>query len=266
MDQAYRNDLDILRSQITQLRKRYISELFSLSPVFFDVYQRRLGRIWAGFAGVAGATFLGLYAIVEGNPNATHVLLGAILFPFVAALISRLFVGRLLLQRLLSRIFESDEPHLLYERLRSESAKKNLKDSIERLEQLSVGLPLVALSLLAPLTIHLLFFFLLGSNSLQSFDNWILGSLLLVGHSHIILACYSWSYSRTLAESPTSDFSSLGRRGWAVLWIVTACSLFPGVIFTSSAVFITGLFFVPAMFGWASWALSKERLAIEIAS
>ena len=281
MSSAYRDDDDILRGRIRELRKQRLQELFELPPVFFQVYQRRVGRIWAGLAGILG--FLGLVLgmlyvslWLHASPtkwNFSALLLAAALFPVVAYFISQLFVGRLLLRKLLAPYQDEGEPHFLLESLRRLSVQQAAKESISTLERRSVGLLLVALSFLAPLTIHLVvsFLFTMGINWMENFGLWIAISLIIVGHCHLLLAWLSWGYSKRISGASVEEFALMQGAGWRALGLVTLSSFIPA-IFAGPLFFIlmimvgvTGLLFIPAMFGWARNVLAYERAELELA-
>ena len=171
--------------------------------------------------------------------NFPSLLLGAVLFPAVAYLISQLFVGRLLLARLLSPYRPQGEPHQQLERLKDLSVQRVAEEAAHRLERLSIGLLLIAISLLAPLTIHMFvsFLFVRGFAWTDSFSVWIVASLVIVGHCHLLLAWLSWGYSKRVSGASIEEFALMQGAGWRALGVTTLSSFIP-------AIFAGPLFFV----------------------
>jgi hypothetical protein len=126
---------------------------------------------------------------------------------------------------------------------------------------------LVVFSLLAPLTLHLLFSLAFLSVGPSSFNGWIRISLLVVGHSHLVLLVLSILHiiqtKRELDRGIRCRGSSRGFK--ALLWTTLASAL-PGIVLfciPPALVFLTGIIFVPWIFSWAHNRMVEERRILE---
>jgi hypothetical protein len=281
MESAYRSDEEILQEKAQKLRRLRLQELVQLPPILHRLYVRRVGRVVAGAAALLGAIlFLGaaLFSMLRSWKflgTSAHGYLTVWLFAvvtgaFVLYLCAQLLAGRSLLWRLLASLRTSSDLRATIERLSAQSPQTEVKQLTTRLEQLSIGLPLVALSLLAPLTIHFLVGLLISGGRIDArdFDSWIMTSAVLVGHCHLLLAYLSWRYSRHLIKSNIDGFLTLKSDGWTTFGLVVASSLVPGAFLIGLPVVIvaiTGILFIPYMFGWARETLARERTEIELA-
>ncbi|MFT3768843.1 MAG: hypothetical protein QM820_25645 [Minicystis sp.] len=227
---------------------------------------RRSGRIAAGAAGIIGAVALVgttlVHAFGHGHPIAgvpTAVLLGA--WP---AMVLAYLGGRDDLRR---RLLTSNERlardlHAEIARLEQTLPVARVREQAARLERLSVALPLVAIALLAPLTLHALAF-LLASGSLREFDGWIALSLAIVGHAHVVLAWRGWRYARRLRD----EDSATVRGGWlheaqATYGYTVLASAIPGALLILLPPFLTGLtgfFVIPLAFYVMARRVVTER-------
>ena len=134
----------------------------------------------------------------------------------------------------------------------------------------SVALPMAGVSLLAPLTVHLLFASAFGAPA-HGFDRWISYSLVLVGHAHVIVAgfaaaaAFNAALQGALGRPPKSWSRSERAHGPArALMFAVLASSFPGLaIFALPPLltFFTGLFFVPAMFAWMHRVVDRESIS-----
>ena len=280
MSAAYRSDDETLREKIRELRRQYLQELFDLSPIFFNIYKHRMGRIWAGLAGVLGAAWLVLNVLhsclwLNTGPSDwsfSFMLFGAVLFPLVAYFLSQLFVGRILLRKLLLPYRYEGDAHLIIEQLKNFSVQQKAENATKALERLSIAMPLVALSLLAPLTIHMIvsLLFVSAPGWSSGFSVWILGSFIMVGHCHLLLAWLSWRYCSRVSSATVEEFTLLSGCGWRAFGYVVASSFLSGIFLgfffpvLMLVVGVTGILFIPAMFGWARNALAFERTELEL--
>jgi len=142
------------------------------------------------------------------------------------------------------------------------------------LERAATAVPMMALALLLPLTIHFIVYAGIAGASgrvdTYAFDKWIAISLVIVGHCHLILAYLCWRFAR----------AGVGRggvgvddQGWLAWWIVIVASVFSGLVLVFflpyaalALVFVvpglvttTGLLFIPALFGRAARRIRHER-------
>ena len=72
-------------------------------------------------------------------------------------------------------------------RLDPHAPRRLVTRAVQRFELASLALPLVAVGLLAPLTVHLLVGLLVLGIELQQFSKWIAVSAALVGHAHLVM-------------------------------------------------------------------------------
>jgi hypothetical protein len=133
-------------------------------------------------------------------------------------------------------------------------------------------MPLAAVSLVAPLTIHWLVWLGLSMPHLEDtrmadFGTWIAVSALLVGHAHIALlvAAVRWAFSLRARE--TSTLRAGVHRHWGIaLLVAIGVACLPGVVLVGLPpilVGVTGLLFVPFMFVGTARCIARERLALE---
>ncbi len=124
----------------------------------------------------------------------------------------------------------------------------------------SAAMPLVGLSLMAPLGIHGAYLALKG-DGLRQVSEWIAVSLVIVGHCHLVLAALGWRHGRQLMRVPKLGQSGLGDGFKALGWTIVA-SLFPGVLLIlvpPGLVALTGLAFVPWAWWWVTGRSYHER-------
>jgi hypothetical protein len=141
-----------------------------------------------------------------------------------------------------------------------------------RWEGLSAGLPLAAVSLLAPLTIHFVVYSLFdlshfGAKTLEDFGMWAAMSVIIVGHAHLALLVCSLRWAHKLRARPTDEIHLGLSRAWLESLLISAgIACLPGIVLLGIPpilVIVTGLLFVPLMFkAMARWVV-EERVALE---
>jgi hypothetical protein len=107
---------------------------------------------------------------------------------------------------------------------------------------------MVAVGLLAPLTIHAPFVFLLAQGDVE---RWILLSLAIVGHAHLVLAAM-YVYFAHRASKLDSDalVAARSRLEWSAWGATVAASAVPGIVFLCLPpvlTAVTGLLFNPLL-------------------
>jgi len=139
---------------------------------------------------------------------------------------------------------------------------------LRRLRGASLALPLVAMSLLGPLTLHFPFA-ATADVSARDYGEWIQLSGMIVGIAHLVLAGMSVRYvSRLLAAQDTGVPLVLHREWMFALGIVVVASCLPGIVFLAIPpvlTAVTGVVLVPMMFHWAHAALRDEARATDAA-
>ena len=140
---------------------------------------------------------------------------------------------------------------------------------LERLEQPSMALPLAALSLLGPLSLHLVVALVFFNSSSPQFGSWAALSLVLVGHAHLAMLVFAIVHIHRLRTELDLDIGSSpsgARRGiWAAIWAAAAAAVPGALLFFIPPVLVllTGLAFAPLVFHWAARRGQSERQLIE---
>jgi hypothetical protein len=275
----YRNADEALRRRRDELVAERRAELNALPPGLAQAYARRSGRIVAGATGLGFAVALVLTAGVRraGMTGILEVAWPAVLGVYaVARVLARLHLGRALAQT----HAPTENLHGDILRLEELGPRAQAQSMVDALESWSIALPMAALALLLPLSLHYLALTILRASlpRMTDFDVWISLSILLVGHCHIVLAYHSWRLARALRE--TQDVFALGlvadRLGWRALGVTIGWSLLAGVLLlvpfpiagvlvltiAPLLVAVTGVFFIPAMFSRMGRRVREERLAL----
>lgn len=226
------------------------------------IYAARQGRIWGGVVGLAGFTLLLLDALL-GPRYTTEILASTWLAALVSARIASLTAARALRRRVDALLAPTGDPLTDLARREPGGARSYIAQRVHHLEQASLILPLIALCLLAPLTLHLIVGVGFLGASAKQFNGWILLSLVLVGHAHaalVILAVRHIAAVRWALD--TGAPLRGGSRGLlALLWTV-AVSTVPGAMLLfvpPLLVAATGALFVPWVFHWAARRAYVER-------
>jgi hypothetical protein len=141
----------------------------------------------------------------------------------------------------------------------------------DRLEVWSVALPMMAMALIAPLTIHAVVVgiarVVMGSSPVfLRFDRWIALSVVLVGHAHVTLAVLSYRFAKEIRALQWYEIEAKGRglSATAVLWTVAASAV-PGailVLIPPAITLVTTMLFSPAMFCVMRRSVIEERAAL----
>jgi hypothetical protein len=282
---AYRSLDPVLRLRVADLRQR--RELESASAeVARRIASRRIGRALGGATGVFVASAMFLVALLsffldDEEPRAcvaaTVLLLGA--WP-VACVVGAL--GCALAQPILSRrarVSMSGDPAADLARLEASDPLRAACDVAMRWERRSTALPLAALSLLTPLTLHAIVLAVMastplgeptGGRYLEDVGRWIGVSVLIVGHAHVALLVCAVRWTARLRALPTSELRWRGIPSWGrALLVSTGVACVPGLLLLAippTVVLVTGALFVPLMYGWTSRILERERTVLEATS
>ena len=302
MRTTYRDDLAAARIQRDELLARRRGELGDALASAGVVYVDRVARSTAGLAAIGGAilvaslTALNAVTGLLGEPSfvryppyrgASGVLTLTLLLAWIGV-VAAYFAGRSSARRALARFASrdgaaGDDVHADLARLRAGVPASRIGEMAAAREGASVTRPLAGFVLLAPLTLHLAIFAFVelmsvsGLDSLADFDFWLGGSLLAVGHCHVLAALLMRRLGRRMSEAPTEALlcgepPSLGVLGWTLV-----ASLVPGMIVMfggSSAwtvvmglialfVAVTGVAVVPTSAAWMRRRLIAERQALE---
>jgi hypothetical protein len=193
----------------------------------------------------------------------TAGLLGSGVAAAAAYLVARLF-ARVHIARVLGRgVTRSEDPVLDVATLETHAPARVLSRLVSDLEYPSVLFPMLAISILAPLTLHVLVAGLLGTYG--SFDSWIRGSVMLVGHAHLVLCICCARYAGLIRSSNSAALSARGERDWTrALGFTTLAAAIPGVLLMAVPpilTFVTGIVFIPAMYKTLRNHVVSERAA-----
>jgi hypothetical protein len=242
------------------------------------VREKRIARTVSGIVGIAGALMVACTCTrTDGTPT------GFLLASSAAMAVTYAAVRGVLLA---SRRSHGPRPiPPLTGRLDEDLARLDAADPARLVEQvtgagttlamLSAALPLAAISLLSPLTLHFAFCALFGfapsvTSMAERFSDWIGVSVVIVGHAHVALMAMAIAFGRRLMKQPYGELTAMNIHAeWSkALGIAVIVAATPGIVFLFvppllSA--ITGLVFVPVMFMAARALVLDERSLIEMA-
>ena len=276
---AYRSLEPVLLQRIGELRERRERDAV-LVQVALGVAARRVGRAIGGAVGVAvggaallvaaGAFLLDYTAQGPMRAAATALLLGAWPLALIAGLCARWTARAVLSLRTRTALSGDLAADLVV--LQSRDPLRDTCSAAMRWERRSAALPLAAVSLAAPLTLHWIVWCLLdvpriGLQSAEDFGQWIGISAVLVGHAHIALLVAAVRWTRKLRTLPTPQLRVDLSRAWGLaLGVAVGVACLPGVVLLGIPpilVAVTGLFFVPVMFHLTARSIERERVALE---
>lgn len=289
MTTAYRSDEDLLRERLAAALHSRDAELEGAISRLRRVYSRRIARLVSGAVGTAGGAALFLLAIASvcgagsGERNFWSALFdggsrehpGALVWLLLASSASAALAylparigASLAFERAVRDPFSpSGSARRDLERLARHRPKAIAEERIARAEPLSVALPLVAMALLGPLSMHLgVWIWLSRGEGLGSFGGWITTSVLAVGVAHLVLARAGVVFARSLRQMSAGAICTAANRTWLRAYGYTVlASLLPGallLLIPPVVTALTGLLLVPLMFLGASYRIAAERKAV----
>ncbi|MBX3223387.1 MAG: hypothetical protein KF795_22940 [Labilithrix sp.] len=244
-----------------------------LLPRLRAIRSARIARALAGGVGIAGAVCLTASALLTSDGTPTHVLLGAGAASVATYLLARVVLGvagsfRQARGWTLPRLTGELDADLA--RIDASNPLHPLARHLGALEAWSTTLPLAAISLLLPLTLHYAFISVTGAETAESFARWIRISLVIVGHAHLALMALAIAFGRKLSRLGGEGLATLSiHREWARAWgIVILVSAMPGLFLLAVPPIltaITGIAFIPFMFALTRRRLMNERATLELA-
>ncbi len=248
-------------------REEVLRELPALPDAVARVYGARLGRALAGGAGILSFIVM-IVDLALGGRHSSLLPAAAWLLMGTAYLVGAA-VGRSRLRRLEQQLLEEGAEDVFGSLAELEAATpvERALHRAHRLEVVGFALPMVALTLLTPLFVHLVIGTTLLGVNIYQFSAWVLISLLLVGHAHLTLLILSVMHVLRIRDELNRGGSVAGasRGFWALLWTVAASSI-PGAVLLCIPpilVALTGLLFVPWMFHWVGQRAVAERQLLE---
>jgi len=279
MSASYRSVDAILEARLARFRGRRAQEREADEHVA-RVFVARAGRIAGGAVGslIGVAMFVvGLASLNSSVSQACSYLLAAAWIAATAAVVIARARAHARARHTLRRqpLLTGDAPVDLGN-IDAIDPLGELRASAVAGEATSVAFPLVALSILAPLTIHGAVAFVTGAaegreGGLQEmaaqFGVWIGMSAILVGLAHLALVIQVALWARSLRLRETGRLRQKVHRAWVgALLITSAVAVVPGVfiggflgLIPAGFVFLTGLSFLPFMYLAAARRLERER-------
>jgi hypothetical protein len=279
---AYRSLEPVAAQRLAELRARREQGAY-LVDLARGVASRRIGRAFAGAVGVAMGGTAFLLAVVRFisrfDDDHLGVVSSLLLLAWPAALMAGA-VARVVARGVLVAEAPTPAPGNPAEELARLEARDPLRNAIAtamRWERRAAALPLAALSLVAPLTIHWLVFLALSTQSvlaggawghrlLDEFGWWVGLSAVLVGHAHIALLVAATRWACRLHRVSTDELRVAHRPWVKALLISFGIACVPGaVLFVIPPILVvlTGLLFVPFMYGATVRTLLTERQLLE---
>jgi hypothetical protein len=175
------------------------------------VFARRQARVWAGIVGVLGASALVVSFALRGSRGLSEIVVASWIATLVTYFVGRGVSGAGLLFWVRRRYRPSGDPLVDLTRLEDGGPRAFVLKHTQWLEGPSLAYPLLAVSLLGPLSIHLLLAVGLVSATLGHFDGWIALSLVVVGHAHLTLAAFAVLPRQTTAARARQRHTNGGR-------------------------------------------------------
>lgn len=276
---SYRDPRYAASVRIQQLREQGHDLQDGVPDEVARIYARRVARTAAGGVAIAGFVSMVLAAIAHAAepPGADEIhptvfLVGSVALALATYVIVRAVASFTFERRVVGSFDDADDELAKLARLEEGSVRSAAVRVAASGEKLSIGLPMAGISLLAPLSIHLLVWcaggdWELGSERwLRGFDWWIAASLLLVGIAHVVLALLCARFAQRVGDTPLQLLSAKSpMSGWAVLGWTIVASCIPGLIAFAIpvvVVLITGVAFVPLMFRFMYRRALAERTAL----
>jgi hypothetical protein len=280
---AYRSLGPVVQERLTLLDEHRALDA-SLVAAARRVARRRIGRAWGGALALAcGVTAfaVGLASLpadytVERQLHlwATGLLFSAPLVGLAGLVWGRLMARAWLAHKLDAPVQLSGDVTTDLARIEAADSLRSSREVATRWERASVALPIAAVSILAPLTIHGVVWCALRAPSgatstslLSGFGEWIALSALIVGHAHLAVLIGSVRWACRLRATPTQQLRLDLHKHWGVtLLVAVGVACIPGVVLLGIPpllVAITGVAFLPAAFGIAARKVMTERLELE---
>jgi hypothetical protein len=277
MSSAYRSPYQhIIGMRLAEMR-RARAMVEPHVPDLRSVGHARIARILAGAVGIAGACAMIVFACLGDEAGATYALLasssgmaGTYVLARVALAIAGVTTRSLLDENATPRPRLTGQLDADLAQLEAIDPIRAIERRLARLEVWSTALPLAALSLFMPLTLHYGIGWLMGPESPETYGSWIRFSLLIVGHAHLALMALAIAFARKISRTPQPELAAMSIHGeWLKAWGVTvAVSSLPGILlFLIPPVLtaVTGLAFIPLMFVLARRRVLKERAMMGLA-
>ena len=166
-----------------------------------------------------------------------------------------------------TRVVLTGHPELDLAVLQARDPLTDARAIATRWERPSLALPLAAVAMLSPLTLHVFAMAVLSGQSSPDFGGWIGISALLVGHAHLALVAMCVRWTGKLRVAPTATLRTGLTGAWlSTLTVTVGAACVPGVVLVAVPpllVAVTGLLFVPLAYHLTARTLQRERTALE---
>ncbi|MEP7123412.1 MAG: hypothetical protein ABJE95_20970 [Byssovorax sp.] len=270
---AYRDDTEAAKLRYDEEALRWNSAAASLSSAA-EVHVRRSARIAAGTAGIVGMVVLlvaGVFSVGVLRVPPHGILSLILLATWGAVVIAYRRARRSAAARAAGAALApapSDDPWADLARLAALPPGASLHALAASQERASASLPLIALSLLLPLSIHGALYASAvvatgQADSIGNYDYWIMLGVVAVGHAHLALAWFTRSFAKSLADIADHDLiPEAERRAGKAFWWTVGISAIPGaylILIPPILVAVTGALFCKPMFRRIAAEVLRER-------
>ncbi len=271
MSHAYRSAYQHIVGMRLAEMKLAREMLEPILPRLRSVRAARIARILAGSVGLAAAAAMVLVACIGDDGESTYALIGGGTAAITTYLVVRLFLG------IGFRRFTRPVPKLTGDldedlaRIAASDPLREVERRFDSLELWSTALPLAAISLLMPLTLHYTFMATTLQEPPAIFGKWIAISLVIVGHAHLALMAQAIAFARKMRTATAESLAQMRiHREWAKAWGITiGVAALPGALLVGIPPLltaITGLAFIPFMFALMRRRVMSERSVLELAA
>lgn len=280
---SYRDPRYAASIRIQQIQERSKDRPEGVPEELTHIHARRVARTAAGGVAIAGfaAMVIAFLVSVSGlgrgaaaGVHPTLVLAGAITLAVVTYVVARIAAASRFERRVWASFDGGQDELSRLARIEDDSVRRAAARLAGAGEKMSVALPMAGVSLLAPLSSHLVVWSVLGGGDvgsarwLEGFDGWIGASLLLVGISHMTLAYLCGRFADKVGASSLVALShSTPMSGWAAFGWTVLASCVPGIIALAippMLVAATGIAFIPYMFRFMHGRVVDERTALDL--
>lgn len=278
---SYRDPRYAASIRIQQIQERSKDRPEGVPEELTHIHARRVARTAAGGVAIAGFAAMVLAVVINtvwGEPDRhgvhpTLVLAGAVTLSVVTYLVARAAAASRFERRVRASFDGGQDELSRLARIEDDSVRRAAARLAGAGEKTSVALPMAGVSLLAPLSIHLVVWSVFGDDVgserwLDGFDWWIGASLLLVAIAHLTLACLCGRFADKVGASSLVALSrSTPMSGWAAFGWTVLASCLPGIVALAIPPLIvaaTGIVFIPYMFRFMHGRVVDERTALDL--
>jgi hypothetical protein len=218
---AYRSaDAPILRQRRAEVEAE--QELLEPElPALRDLLAARIARIVSGATGIAGAFIVCIVSIGDDKVAPTAALLLSVAAMFATWAITRIAFAFAPAKRLIPKKVLTYTGHLATDVAAIDAMKPwpEVEQKLHAVESASTALPVAAISLLAPLTIHYPFAMVFFDADTDGFSKWIRMSLVIVGFAHLTLMALAIRFAKRMSAMATEDIVEMPiHRQWLATW------------------------------------------------